>query len=92
MTEESIFQSNGQLRADLDVVAETLAPDRRIDLDNLVAATAIVEQVENEFKLAEQALTDAVRRKNEIASKVPRISRIELTRAAIASYAAEHQR
>lgn len=78
MTEESIFNSKGQIRGDLDKVK--VPEDRRPALDALIAAQAMTEQVEAEYKAAETTLHAAVRRRNDIASRVPRKSFMEIWR------------
>ena len=77
-TEQSIFNSKGQIRGDLDKIE--VSADRRPALDALIAAQAMTEQVESEFKTAESALTAAVRRRNDIAAKVPRPTFMDIWR------------
>ncbi len=70
MTEQSIFDKFGQIRADLDQIQ--VAPERQAALDALQAAQLMCETGEKERKAAELALTAAVRKRNDIAAKLPR--------------------
>ncbi len=79
--EPSIFTKYGTIRSDLDKVQ--VSADRRPALDALQAAQLLTQQTENEFKAAEAALTAAVRRRNDIAAKVPRPSFMDEWRASV---------
>jgi hypothetical protein len=72
MTEDSIFTNSGTIRRDFDKME--VSPERRPALDALAAAQLMCEQTEAEFKSAETAVTAAVRRRNDIAAKIPRRS------------------
>lgn len=82
--EDSIFNKYGTIRDDLDKVQ--VSADRRPALDALIAAQAMTEQCESELKTAEATLHDAVRRRNDIASKVPRPSFMDAWRASVAAF------
>ncbi len=90
MTEESIFNSKGQIRGDLDKVK--VPEDRRPALDALIAAQAMTEQVEAEYKAAELALTAAVRKRDDIAHRVPRTTFLEELRNSIRQYGDDRRR
>ncbi len=80
--EQSIFTAKGTIRTDLDKVE--VSADRRPALDALIAAQAMTEQVESELKAAEAAVTAAVRRRNDIAAKLPRGDFMDEWRASVA--------
>lgn len=87
MNEQSIFDVNGKVRADVEVPA-----DRQLAFDALVAAEAMTTQCETEFKVSEETLHAAVRRRDAIAAKMPRVDRIDLVRQAAAQFRDEHRR
>jgi hypothetical protein len=88
--ENSIFTKFGTVRTDLDTIK--VAPERQPALDALVAAQLMCEASERELKEAEGVLTAAVRRRNDIAAKVPRTTFSDELRNSIRQYQQDHGR
>lgn len=84
--EQSIFDVNGRVRADVEVPA-----DRQLARDELLAAEAMTQQCEAEFKTSELELAAAVRRRDQIAAALPKVDRIDLVRQAAAQFRDEHR-
>ncbi len=91
MTVVNIFDQRGMLRTDLEQIAATVPAAQRPAFDALVASVQAAERAEAKVKATDDKVAAAVRVQQAAVAAAPKVSRLDLVRAAAAQYTAEKQ-